>query len=334
MSDLTAILAQSVERLFIDLSGSDATDPAAWRMIEEMGLTALMLPEAEGGMEGNWADAAPVFQRCGYHALPLPVGETITGNKLLYDAGVELPGTSIAFGQGSGAVTSNRFTGKLSITSPLLAGAFLIASLDDGSECILIDCALANDTISRTNMAGEPRGTLAFENAPYRTIANLSGDTLFRLGALLRTAQMAGALAACLEITMRYALERSQFGRELRKFQAIQHQIAILAEESAAIYSASLSATAALDAGNADFAVACAKLRANMATGTSALIAHQVHGAIGITKEYELHRFTNRLWAWRDEFGNDRFWAQRLGETILLCDAGAAWEVLTQRESI
>lgn len=293
MNDLTAILAQSVERLFSDLSGSDPADAAAWRTIEEMGLTALMLPEAEGGMEGRWADAAPVFQSCGYHALPFPVCETIIGNKLLLDSGVEPPGRVLAFGKSGSTLATDRFTGDVAVLSPLLDGVFLLVCVDEDSDCFLIDCALASEISTRTNMAGEPRGTLYFKDALARPIVNLKGGTLFRLGAFLRAAQIAGALAACLELTIRYAQERTQFGRELRKFQAIQQQIAVLAGESAAIYSASASAAAALDAGPADLAVACAKLRANMATGASALIAHQVHGAIGITEEYDLHRFTN-----------------------------------------
>lgn len=333
MNDLSAILAQSVERLFADLAGSEPADSLAWQAIEDMGLTALLLPEDEGGMDGSWADAESVFRTCGYHALPFPVCETIIGNKLLYDAGMELPGTTLTFGQGSGIVAAGCFTGEIAALSPVFHGAWLLASLADGKGCILIDGALACEITPRVNIAGEPRGRFRFAGIPIRPVANFSGEMLFRLGAFLRTSQIAGALAACLELTTRYAQERSQFGRELRKFQAIQHQIAVLAEESAAIYSASVSAAAALDEGDADFAVACAKLRANIATGASALIAHQVHGAIGITEEYELHRFTNRLWAWRSEFGNDRYWAQRLGKTILSTDAGSAWEILTQRRT-
>jgi acyl-CoA dehydrogenase len=54
------------------------------------------------------------------------------------------------------------------------------------------------------------------------------------------------------------------------------------------------------------FEIAAAKLRTNMAIGTGTSIAHQVHGAIGFTHEYDLHRYTRRLMGWRSEFGNDR----------------------------
>jgi acyl-CoA dehydrogenase len=159
------------------------------------------------------------------------------------------------------------------------------------------------------------------EIAPERVIA---------LGAWLRTAQIGGALAAALNLTIDYAKVRSQFGRELRKFQAIQQQIALLAEEVAA----TASAAAALDRGPGSFASACAKLRANQAAGAGALIAHQVHGAIGITAEYSLHRFTNALWQCRSDFGNDRYWAQWIGRRVLAQEAGTPWSILTKESLV
>jgi acyl-CoA dehydrogenase len=171
-----------------------------------------------------------------------------------------------------------------------------------------------------------------FVDAKGAPLDGIDGETVLRLGAFLRTAQMAGALSACLELCIRYAQERSQFGRPIRKFQAIQHQIALLAEEAAAVTSASRAAATALDRGDASFELACTKLRANQAAGPSALIAHQVHGAIGITKEHSLHRFTQRLWTWRSEFGNDRHWARWLGRFVLSEETSSPWSLLTSRE--
>ena len=42
-------------------------------------------------------------------------------------------------------------------------------------------------------------------------------------------------------------------------------------------------------------------------------MAHQVHGAIGVTREHDLHRYTLRLVAWRSEFGAASWWSRRLG---------------------
>jgi hypothetical protein len=42
-------------------------------------------------------------------------------------------------------------------------------------------------------------------------------------------------------------------------------------------------------------------------------VAHAVHGAIGVTAEYDLQLFTRRLKGWAAEFGSSRYWASRLG---------------------
>src|SRR3546814_17526555 len=63
-----------------------------------------------------------------------------------------------------------------------------------------------------------------------------------------------------------------------------------------------------LDPSAVDFEIAAAKLRANRAAGVVTSIAHQVHGAIGFTDEYDLHRVTVPLMRWRGAHGNDAYW--------------------------
>ena len=101
--------------------------------------------------------------------------------------------------------------------------------------------------------------------------------------------------------------------------------------ETAAIDVAGQGAAAALDRGDAAFEIAAAKLRTNMAIGTGTGIAHQVHGAIGFTHEYDLHRYTRRLMGWRSEFGNDRYWAERTGAFALKAGGAGLWGALTMR---
>lgn len=76
---------------------------------------------------------------------------------------------------------------------------------------------------------------------------------------------------------------------------------------------------------------AAAKIRVGEAAGEGAAIAHQVLGAIGFTKEHTLHRFTQRLWAWRDDFGNESFWAVKLGNRVAANGADALWPMLAGR---
>ncbi|MFP6834824.1 MAG: acyl-CoA dehydrogenase family protein, partial [Pseudomonadales bacterium] len=94
------------------------------------------------------------------------------------------------------------------------------------------------------------------------------------------------------------------------------------------------SADAAVDAiGNERFSleVAAAKARVGEATGICAEIAHQVHGAMGFTHEHQLHHFTRRAWAWRDEFGSETYWRRRLGEHVAGLGADSVWNFLATR---
>jgi hypothetical protein len=87
------------------------------------------------------------------------------------------------------------------------------------------------------NLAGEPRDHLgAVEPGGRSTPLPDAIDVRLvqRFGALFRAAQMAGAMEAALALSTRYANDRIQFGRPIAKFQAIQQQLALLAEQAAA----------------------------------------------------------------------------------------------------
>lgn len=147
-------------------------------------------------------------------------------------------------------------------------------------------------------------------------------DVLLPVGALVRSAQIAGALAAVLELTCGYAEARMQFGRPIARFQAVQRHLVTMAGE---VQQAGVAVDRAI-ASDADFDVAVAKVRCGVAAGCVAALAHQVHGAMGVTHEYRLHQLTRRLWAWRDEFGTETQWAVRLGRSVLAMGAAATWE--------
>ena len=146
----------------------------------------------------------------------------------------------------------------------------------------------------------------------------------FALMALARAAQLRGAMEQVLSMSLRYAGERVQFGRPLKRFQAIQHYLAEIAGEAAATGAA---VDAAAEAGT-PFAFAAAKARASQAAGPVARLAHQVHGAIGYTAEHDLHQWTKRLWAWRDECGNEAHWWQVLGAEAARGGGAALWPTM------
>ena len=189
-----------------------------------------------------------------------------------------------------------------------------------------------------TSLAGEPRDTVSFDGATAAAVAAAPAlDTLglVQLGAAARAQQMAGALEHILDQSVQWSLDRVQFGRPIAKFQAVQHNLATLAGEVAAAGAAADAAAEAIarhGVGNERVAaeVAIAKYRVGEAAGTGAAIAHQVHGAMGFTYEHSLHHATRRLWAWREEFGNETHWATQLGHMVAARGADALWPFLTE----
>jgi acyl-CoA dehydrogenase len=159
----------------------------------------------------------------------------------------------------------------------------------------------------------------------------LPENTLRLHGALARSCQMAGALDYLAAQSVQYANERTQFGKPIGKFQAIQQQLAVLSTQAAAASIAAAHGCAAADKGDAAFEIAVAKVRADDASSEATLIAHQVHGAIGFTYEHGLHFATRRLWAWRAEFGSGAEWADWLGRETLARGADELWPFVTAR---
>lgn len=154
--------------------------------------------------------------------------------------------------------------------------------------------------------------------------------------AFANVALSAGALGAALRLAIDHVNAREQFGRPLSKFQSVQQALAQLACEVAAVDAAAFALADRLDRVDgaielARFEVAAAKLRTNRAIGAGTAIAHQMHGAIGFTADYPLHRYTRALMQWRSEGGNDAYWANDLGRQAISAGGAGLWTELTDR---
>lgn len=168
--------------------------------------------------------------------------------------------------------------------------------------------------------------------------ATILGDRLgaFEWRAFANVALSAGALGRALELAIDHVNTREQFGRSLAKFQSVQQALAQLACEVAAVDVAAFALADRLDRVGGDidaaqFELAAAKLRANRAIGVGTAIAHQMHGAMGFTADYPLHRFTTALMRWRSEGGNDAYWARQLGGQVMAMGGAGLWAEMTAR---
>lgn len=332
------LLASQVTRDVLRAAEGGTWPAALWAAVEEAGFTAALLPEESGGFGASAAEAFAIVGAAAAHAAPIPLAETMLAGRLLADAGLSVP---------DGVLTLAPVRRREQLTLTLDGGAWrlagtatrvpwgrqaaAIAVLAEGPEGPMIACASAGTfTVSNgRNVAGEPRDAVTFEGVVEAATTQVTIEYVRAAGAALRTAQIAGALSRILAVTTAYVQTRVQFGRPIGKFQAIQQNMAVLAGQAAAAGAAADMAADSLANGLTAFAAGAAKARAGEAASLVAALSHQAHGAIGFTQEYELHHLTRRLWAWRDEFGNEAEWNEVVGRAALRAGGDGLWPAIT-----
>ena len=342
MSARDGIVADTAHRILSDLCPPDVVNDAEkgiwpaelWRALEEGGLTLAWLDDRLGGAGAEIADGFDVLKAAGAHAAPVPLAETLMAAWLLGRAGLEAPPGPMTLAPVDAGTALERVGGGVRGTArgvPFARNAEHIAVLADGEVALVAagDCTIRHGV----NLAGEARDDVDFGGvAPVARApapSGLDADHLIGVGAAVRSAQIAGAMGRILDQTVGYAMERSQFGRPIGRFQAVQHRLADLAGESAACEAVTDAAGEAVAAGRFDEAatadIAAAKIRTGEAASAGAAIAHQIHGAMGFTYEHTLHHRTRRLWSWRDEFGNEGEWSLRLGRLVAARGGDGLW---------
>ena len=344
----SSIVAETAARIFADLADPQEINSARddvwkrplWQALADAGLTLAWVPEELGGAGAELADGFAILGVAGRYAAAVPLAETLLAGRLLSRAGLKAPdgAMSVAPARPGDKITLNA-DGTLSGQArgvPFAKEAKHLAVLA-GSSVALVEtgaCRLSDGV----NLAGEPQNTVTFDKVKPVAVASANVDqtVLMLMGCVVRSVQTAGALQAVLDFTVRYANERVAFERPIAKFQAVQHNLARLAGEVSAAMTAAYSAADAIArADKFDDAVfleaAAAKIRSAEAAQEGAAIAHQVHGAIGFTNEHILHRYTLRMLAWRDDFGNESYWAVELGNRIAKRGADEFWPLVAAR---
>lgn len=349
------LISDSVERLLGDLSTTQSRECMArgewpareWEEIEASGFANILSsPPADARDPSGWADAWSVFHCIGRYGLPLPLSETILAGALLARVGVERPAGPLSIAMpGPNLTLRTDAKGQLLLDGKVTAVPWaryahaLVFAGDLAGEGILACIDMAGGGVRIVpghNLAMEPRDTVVFDRcrcaAVVKSRGNLPQDAAMRFGAVARAAMIAGASQWALDLAVSYANERSQFGRPIGRFQAIQHLLAVAAGDVAAATLASTVTCCQSDAQPIWFDVAVAKIRADSAAGRVAQVAHQVYGAIGFTEEHVLHQATKRLLSWRSEFGTGSWWAQALGRAAIVRGGIDFWSGMTARQ--
>ncbi len=354
MAEVENIVAETAERIFADLADAQTINRdktggwkvPLWRTLTEAGLPLSWVSEDCGGSGASLAEGFSVLSASGRFAVAVPLAETMLAGWLLSQAKIASPDGEMTVAPagprdriivGADGALSGRARGV-----PFAGDAGHIAVLAHGSgglSIALVD-ARACRIEAGLNLGGDGSDTVTFSKiAPIAIKPAPNGfdqTALLLMGAVARSLQIAGALEQMLDISVRYSNERVAFEKKISKFQAVQHNLAKLAGESAAALAAATSAadTFANGAPSDDAAfleAASAKIRCSEAAEKGAAIAHQVHGAIGFTLEHILHRYSLRALAWRDDFGSESYWAVELGKRVAARGADELWPLVASR---
>jgi acyl-CoA dehydrogenase len=309
-----------------------------WEALAQAGLPWIGIPEAKGGSGGDLVAACAMLHGAGRFAVPLPLVETaLIGGWAL--AAAHLPVPAHAITASTHPLRLRRHGGDWALDGTLprvpwgrhVTQVVALAVDDEQRTFVVAPEVSAAELTEGCNLAAEPRDALRFDGSPIdaeqlgAAPRDVTADAMLQRGALGRAAQMAGAMGRIRDLTVRYTAERQQFGRPIARFQAVQSLVVQVAEDALVADAAVRTAAERGLPASALFDVAAAKVLAGQSGTSAAAAAHQAHGAIGMTREYELGILTRRLWAWREEYGGEAYWARLLGDSLLDAGPSAVW---------
>ena len=293
-------------------------DIALWQTLVESGVPRLLRPESEGGAGNAFRDASEVLQAAGMHAPAVPLADTLLAHLLLSRSSIDL---------------SDARPIRLRIAAPdgtpdVGAPAALQTQSGDELAHLLEVDPWGDDVVMTWYPLADPSSPTAGTTA-VRTLRSADTAMVQGLLAMAGASVLTGAMMRAMAMAIEWAGTRVQFGRPIGQFQAVQHSLALAAEELAASRAALDWAAQELEVGRPMPAAAIAKARAAEAAGKVAAITHQVHGAIGFTAEFSLFRATQQLWLWRDRWGDEHHWNAWLGRQALAAGPDGLFDLIT-----
>jgi acyl-CoA dehydrogenase len=310
----------------------DQFDAQLWRHLEDAGLSRLTSTADTGAGPSELAIVLyGLARRAG--AVPLAETDALAG-WLGSQADIELPDGPLTVAVADAEVEGARVTGTAHAVPWARACATVLAvRVGDGLRVGVLDSA--NRTLHEGhNLAGEPRDSIAFD-VPAEALHDVDpalGVELARRGAWSRCAQTIGVLDAAAALSVEHTRKRVQFGRPLSAFQSVQQSLAGMAGEierarAAAELAVAAAAEHGFDSPHTGYAVTVAKVAVGRAVGPVTSVAHQLHGAIGLTSEHPLWLFTLRAQSWTGDYGTTANYARRLGRLVLAVED--PWSLVT-----
>jgi len=319
-------------------------DPGLWEGLAQLGIPGLNVPAAHGGSGLELLDAALAAEELGSACTPGPFLACALATSALVASGDRDAQTRwlprIAHGQAivtlalgeegdewdAARLATRARGGALTGRKPLVpfgavADAILVAAQDDaGPGLWLVErgapglevTALSGVDMTRRVAAVELAGAPATRITGGRAAIDRARDA----GLVLLAADAYGGARRCLDMTVKYALTREQFGQPIGAFQAVKHQLADLAAELEPALSLWWYAAHAHDhvADRAERHAAIAKAHLTDLYDRTTRVTTELHGGIGFTWEFDLHLWFRRAVFDRAFLGEATYHRQRAAE--------------------
>jgi len=312
------LLARScdVEALRAAWDSDTGRVPGLWKRLAEIGVTGLTVDEKLGGAGMDLTAVVPVLVECGRVAVSEPLVGTLAGVALLAGAGgpvaerwlprVAAGDAVLAVGEGNPALLCGGAWADLMLVASEEPHGILAVSRDDAAPAPVgaLDPGIGLASVSWSG------GTL---------VEGADGWLAFDTACVAVAAELVGLAQAMLDMSVRYAKQREQFGQPIGSFQAVKHQLADVYVATAfalpAVHRAAWSVTHGLPSRARD--ASHAKLAAGAAAQRAARTALQVHAGIGYTYEHELHMWMKRTWTLASQWGDPSFHRRRVTAAVL-----------------
>ncbi|MBM2831637.1 MAG: Acyl-CoA dehydrogenase domain protein [Dehalococcoidia bacterium] len=191
---------------------------------------------------------------------------------------------------------------------------FLVDAHSPGLSCLPLE-TIAGDKQYEVAFKGVrvPRGNLLGE-------LNKGWDGVKRIlnrSAAAKSVEMVGGAQQVLEMTVQYAKDRVQFGRPIGSFQAIQHYCANMAIDVDGCRFVAYKAAWALSEGMPiTMEVSAAKAWVGETYRRLTALSHQIHGAIGFTKDHDLYLYYARAKTGETIFGDGDFHREMVAQGL------------------
>ncbi len=327
-----------------EVERSGGFDRELWRDLQRQDWMGLPFPQDIGGSGGSCVDLAVLIEELSKRAVIIPLVETMVSALTIHRFGAGAAARELVrdAAAGDAVVTpaifeaSDRFDDvamavgadgrlrgeKYFVTYGQNATHHLVAASADGSVGLFL--ADAEDPGVKCaplpSIGRIPQALVRYDGAEATPVAGAEAYRyLVRLGRALAAIQCLGCAQQALDMTTDYVRGRVQFGQPIGAFQAVRHHCANMAMMVEAARFLAYEAVWSMDNGVAtDAQVAVAKACASRTVTEVTMMAHQLHGGIGIVEEYDLHFFSLR--------GKERALAWGSAEECLAIVAGSVDE--------